>query len=501
MLNTKGAVKKFSLDAAFRDQLHQLSQDEGTTLFMTLLAGFNVLLYRYSGQEDISVGSPIANRTQQEVEGLVGFFVNTLILRSELTSSLTFNKLLQQIKETTLEAYEHQDVPFEKIVEVVVKERDLSRTPLFQVMFVLQNASDNTEMRLGRLQLSREALPSNTSKFELTFSITESENGLQVSIEYNTGLYKEETIDRMMSHFKELLTSIIHNPRENISKLRMLTRLEEDQLLFQFNDAATGYPFDKNIVDLFESQVDKSPENIAVIFGEKKINYRDLNHRSNQLARLLVKKGVKADTLVPICIERGIDMIVGLLAILKSGGAYVPLDPEYPEDRISYMLENAGSTIVITSVTSKSKLPPGNDYEVIEIDGRDATIINSEANTNLNISISPASIAYVIHTSGSTGKPKGVMIEHRNVVRLFETDKPIYHFTQDDVWTMFHSFCFDFSVWEMYGALFYGGRLVIVPSIVTKDTNLFAELLLKEKVTILKSNTVCILCPAGCFGS
>ncbi|MEP7233019.1 MAG: amino acid adenylation domain-containing protein, partial [Ginsengibacter sp.] len=485
VLNTKGAVKKFVLDKTFGEQLHSLSQDQGTTIFMTLLAGFKVLLHRYSGQEDICVGSPIANRTQQEVEGLIGFFVNTLSLRSEVTGATSFKDFLQQVKITTLEAYEHQDIPFEKIVEVVVKERDLSRTPLFQVMFVLQTTAENTDVRLGNLKLSREVSSSNTSKFEMTFSISENENGLQVSIEYNTNLYKEETIDRMMSHYKELLGSIIKNPQEKISKLKMLTSSEEKQLLFEFNDAAVGFPHDKNIVDLFEAQVQKTPNNIAIVFQESDISYIELNKRSNQLAHLLRAKGVKEDTLVPICIERSIDMMIGLLAILKAGGAYVPVDPEYPEDRINYMLENAGSRLVVTSLLGKTKLHLTDDFEIIEMNGKDLLAIRGESEEALKIKIKPSSIAYVIHTSGSTGKPKGVMIEHRNVVRLFETDKPLYDFNESDVWTMFHSFCFDFSVWEMYGALFYGGRIVIVPSIATKDTVLFAELLLKEKVTVL----------------
>ncbi len=485
VLNTKGAVKKFTLDKTFSEGLYSLSQDQGATLFMTLLAGFKVLLHRYSGQEDICVGSPIANRTQQEVEGLIGFFVNTLSLRSEVNGTLSFKDFLQQIKATTLEGYEHQDIPFEKIVEVVVKERDLSRTPLFQVMFVLQTTAENTDVRLGNLKLSREVSLSNTSKFEITFSISENENGLQVSIEYNTNLYKEETIDRMMSHYKELLGSIIKNPEEKISKLRMLTSLEERQLLFEFNDSAVGYPHDKNIVGLFEAQVQKTPDNIAVVFEESSITYAELNKRSNQLAHLLGAKGVKEDALVPICIERSIDMIIGLLAILKAGGAYVPIDPEYPEDRINYMLENAGSRLVVTSLLGKTKLHLTDDFGMIEMNGKDLSAIRAESEEALKIKIKPSSIAYVIHTSGSTGKPKGVMIEHRNVVRLFETDKPLYDFNESDVWTMFHSFCFDFSVWEMYGALFYGGRVVIVPPTATKDTVLFADLLLKERVTIL----------------
>ncbi len=482
--STRGASKVFSIDKELTGRLNQLSRQEGATLFMVLLAGFKILLHRYSGQEDICVGTPVANRGQQETEELIGFFVNTLALRSQVQGSSTFKDLLQEVKATTLEAYGHQDIPFEKVVEAVVKERDLSRSPLFQALLVLQNTPDLPELEMGGLHLAEEPLPVNTSKFELTFTLTENKSGLECVVDYNTDLYKEDTMTRMISHYIKLLQSIVISSAEKISKIEMLPAEEKSLLLEEFNSTGVSYPKDKSIIDLFEAQVAKTPNNVALVYEEKEVSYKELNERANQLGHYLRSKGVKADTLVPICVERNIDMITGLLGILKAGGAYVPIDPEYPEDRISYMLEDTGTALVISSAASRNKLSVGDHVEILEIDG-DSTEINNGSTANLDITIAPGDLAYIIYTSGSTGKPKGVMIEHKNLVRLFETDSPLYDFNEKDVWTMFHSFCFDFSVWEMYGALLYGGRLVMVPSNIAKDTALFSELLLKEKVTIL----------------
>jgi amino acid adenylation domain-containing protein len=482
--STRGSRESFSIDKEVSEGLQLLSRKEGATMFMTLLSVVKVLLYRYSGQQDISIGTAIAGRQQQEVEGLIGFFVNTLALRDEVDGAASFSELLQSVKTTTLDAYEHQEVPFERVVEAVVKERDLSRSPLFQVMFVLQNTPEVPRLELGKVALSREPFTQNTSKFDLSFNITETGERLSGSVQYCTDLYKAETIERMIGHFKELLASIVQSPAEKIGKLRMLIPAEEEQLLKTFNDAASNYPKDKSITDIFEEQAAKTPQNIALVHEEEAVTYSELNERANQLARYLQKKGVKEETLVPICLERGIGMITGILGILKAGGAYVPIDPEYPHDRISYMLEDTAARVLVSSAESKEKLRPTERAEIISIDG-DWEAISKETNTNLPGRIASASLAYIIYTSGSTGKPKGVMIEHRNVVRLFQTDKPLFDFNEKDVWTMFHSFCFDFSVWEMYGALLYGGSLVIVPSHVSKDASLFSALLLKERVTIV----------------
>jgi non-ribosomal peptide synthetase component F len=376
-----------------------------------------VLLYKYSGQQDICVGSPIANRTQQELEGLIGFFVNTLALRSEVTADAFFTELLQQVKATTLEAYENQDVPFEKVVDAVVKERDQSRSPLFQVMFILQNTPEVPELSLGELKLLPEGHQHTNSKFELTFTITETSQGLQGSVEYCTDLFTSVTIERMVSHFTRLLTSVVTRPEQRIGALSMLTEAEQHQLLVEFNNTAADYPKDKSIVDLFEEQVEKTPGAIALVFEEEELSYQELNKRSNQLAHYLRGKGVKEETLVPICIERSIEMLVGILGILKAGGAYVPIDPEYPQERISYMLEDTKAKIVVSSAKSRSKLQEARDIDITELD-TEWEVIEMQSAANLQTTIDPSNLAYVIYTSGSTGLPKGVMIEHRGVVSL-----------------------------------------------------------------------------------
>ena len=338
--STHGASLKFNISKELSDQLQQLSQLEGTTIFMTLLAGLNVLLYRYTGQPDICVGTPVANRLQKEVEGLIGFFVNTLALRNEVNSEQSFRELLQQVRTAMIEAYEHQEVPFEKVVEAIVKERDLSRTPLFQVMLVLQNTPEAPKIELSGLQLSGDSVVSNTSKFELTFSINETPSGMKGSVDYNTDLFSVETIERMVEHFKMVLTSIVKTPGEKICRLKMLSEAEENQLLFDFNNTSVDYPRNKSIIDVFEKQAEKTPDAVAVIFEEDHVSYKELNQRANQVARYLKSKGVIEETLTPICIERSADMIIGILAILKAGGAYVPIDPQYPQERIDFIFNH-----------------------------------------------------------------------------------------------------------------------------------------------------------------
>ncbi len=482
--NTRGAVERFEIQKSLAVHLHDLGLKQGATLFMTLLSAFKVLLYRYSRQEDICVGSPIANRTNQESEDLIGFFINTLALRSSVHNDLSFTGLLQQVKQTTLEAYDHQDIPFEKIVEAAVKERDMSRSPLFQVVFVLQNTPEAAAVDLGEVELTGESFIPDTAKFELTFSFTERNGILDGTVEYNTDLYAAGTIRQMIAHFKELLVAIVNEPQQMIGALPMLSQAEEQQLLLDFNNTDVAWPKDKTIINLFETQVSKTPATTAVIFEKEQISYRQLNERSNQLAHYLRSIGVKEETLVPVCIERGINMIVAILGILKAGGVYVPIDPEYPAERISYMLEDTAAPTIVTSQYALAKLPASTDLNYIQLDSDWETISGYPA-SNPDITVQPNHLAYIIYTSGSTGKPKGVMIEHCNVVRLFETEQPLYDFNEKDVWTMFHSFCFDFSVWEMYGALFYGGRLVMVSSAVTKDAALFSSLILSEGVTVL----------------
>ncbi|MEP7252854.1 MAG: amino acid adenylation domain-containing protein, partial [Ginsengibacter sp.] len=455
----RGSVKKFNIPKELSDQLHQLSHKEGATIFMTLMAGLNILLQKYSGQEDICIGTPIANRTQHEAEDIVGFFINTLALRSEVKEELTFKELLQQVRTTTMEAYEHQDLPFEKVVEAVVKERDQSRSPLFQVMLVLQNIPEVPRVKVGELTLSKQEHEHTTSKFDLTFTFTETEDGLRVVVFYCTDLFREKTIERIISHFGELLSSIVSSPDETIAKLQMLTSAERQQILGDFNNTYEPYPNDKSIVDLFEEQVLRTPDNIAVIFENESITYSELNKRANKLAYYLRKKGVNEETLVPLCVERSTEMMIGILGILKAGGAYVPIDSQYPEDRIRFMLEDTAADIMVSSTSMIAKLPKLNGVDILELDNDDPKIGNNSAE-NLKSNINGKNLAYIIYTSGSTGKPKGVMVTHNNVVSLVKgTNYVSLH--NDDVLLSTGSSSFDATTFEYWGMLLNGGQLIL----------------------------------------
>jgi amino acid adenylation domain-containing protein/non-ribosomal peptide synthase protein (TIGR01720 family) len=461
VFETSGAAAKISIDKELSDKLQNLSHAQGVTLYMTLLSAFKVLLYRYSGQQDICVGTPVAGREQHELEGLIGFFVNTLALRTQVAGDLPFTGLLQNVRTTTLEAYGHQEVPFEKVVDAVIKERDMSRSPLFQVMFVFQNTPDVPELNLNNTRLVLEETDFGVSKYDLSFALSATADGLSGSIQYATALYNKETVERIISHYKILLRAIVASPDEKIGHLAMLAESEKQTLLHDFNATAAAYPKDKSVVALFEEQVSKNPNATAVIFGEKQLSYKELNERSNQLANYLVKKGVKAETLVPICVERSLEMVVGIFGILKAGGAYVPIDPEYPQDRIKYMLEDTGAALVLSSSRSREKLNAG-AATVIELDG-DWQEIAKEASTNLDTKITPDQLAYIIYTSGSTGRPKGVMIEHRNLVSYLVNGKTDYiNDSGNCAGSFIHlSYTFDASLTGLFIPLLKGKFLVI----------------------------------------
>jgi amino acid adenylation domain-containing protein len=483
-LGTNGSSIGISIGKGLSVALQTLSRSHGATMYMTLLSAFNVLLYRYSGQEDICVGAPIAGRDQQEIEGLIGFFVNTLAIRTQVSGDMMFSELLEEVKGTTMEAYAHQEVPFEKVVEVVVKERDMSRSPLFQVMFTLQNTPDVLELKFSGLDLSAERLENATTLFELTFAMVETNSGIQGTVQYNTDLYKAATIERMIGHYNNLLESIVATPRETISNLAMMGAAEERQLLEEFNDTATDYPKEKNIVNLFEEQVTKNPEATAVVFEGEQLTYSELDSRSNQLARYLQKRGVKAEVLVPVCVERGLEMIVGILGILKAGGAYVPVDPDYPADRISYMLEDTEASIILSSNASRQKLP-GSSAELIAIDG-DWQQIAKEESSSLRAAIRPEQLAYVIFTSGSTGRPKGVMIEHQSLTNYSLTFKSHYSINDKDRILQQSSISFDTMVEELYPALISGANIFIVKE-GGKDIYAIKDYIENENISILST--------------
>ncbi|MCA2577054.1 MAG: amino acid adenylation domain-containing protein, partial [Microcystis sp. M41BS1] len=477
-----GAYQEFQLSLELTQKLTELSQQQGVTMFMTLLAAYGILLYRYTGQSDILIGTPIANRNRREIESLIGFFVNTLVMRTDCSENPSFQELLMRVREMSLGAYAHQDLPFEMLVEALQTERNLSHTPLFQVMFVLQN-TPLSEIELTGLTIDSLPLEGEIAKFDLTLSMQNTETGLMGVWEYNTDLFNSETIERMNGHFLTLLEGIITNPIEEISQLPLLTKVEQQQLLINWNNTEVDYPTDKCLHQLFEEQVKRTPEAVAVVYSEQQLTYNELNCRANQLAHYLRKLGVKADTLVGISLERSLEMIVGLLGILKAGGAYVPLDPEYPIERLSFMLEDAQLSVLLTQQKLGENLPQ-HQASIICLD-TDWEKIAENSQSNPENRVTPDNLAYVIYTSGSTGKPKGVLVNHSNVVRLFAATDAWYNFNGQDVWSLFHSYAFDFSVWEMWGALLYGGRLVVVPYLVTRSPEAFYQLLCQEKVTIL----------------
>ncbi|QEI43193.1 Tyrocidine synthase 3 [Dolichospermum sp. UHCC 0315A] len=453
-----GAYQEFALSLELTQGLMQLSQQQGVTLFMTLLAGFDTLLYRYTGQSDILVGTPIANRNHSAIEGLIGFFVNTLVMRTDLSADPSFSSLLGRVREMALSAYAHQDLPFEMLVEALQPQRNLSHTPLFQVAFVFQNAP-NSQVELTGLTVSPLVVESTTAKFDLTLAMENTGTGLVGVWEYNTDLFDSSTIERMASHFVTLLEGIVANPFERISQLPLLTAVEQQQLLIEWNDTQVDYPHDLCIHQLFEEQVERNPDAVAVVFEEQQLTYDELNCRANQLAQYLRSLGVSADVLVGLCVERSLEMIVGLLAILKAGGAYVPLDPEYPQERLSFILEDAQVKVLLTQQSLLDKLQ-SHQAQLVCLDEIWEEIVQNNQD-NPTSGVTAFHLANVIYTSGSTGKPKGVMVEHKGLCNLAQAQMQTFGLHSDSCILQFASLSFDASIWEVVMALGSGATLYL----------------------------------------
>ena len=468
----RGARQPISLPESLTAAVNELSRREGVTQFMTLLAAFQVLLYRYSGQEDVVVGSPIANRNRTEIEGLIGFFVNTLVLRTDLSRRPTFKELLLRVRDVCLGAYAHQDLPFEKLVQELHPERDLSRNPLFQVMFVLQNTPRPFPETSG-FSIERVDVLAETSPFDLSLYLRERNGKLIGFIEYSTDLFDRSTIERMIGHFQTLLEGIVANPDQLISTLPLLTEAERHQLLVEWNDTAAEYPKDSCIHELFEAQVERTPDAIAAEFEGKRLSYRELNSRANQLAHYLRRLGVGPESLVGICIERSLEMIVGLLGILKAGGAYVPLDPAYPRERLRFMLEDAQVSVLLTheSLIENGRLntedrnaPPFSILEpqikTICLD-TDWEKIAQQSERNPDTGATAQNLAYVIYTSGSAGQPKGVQVEHRSVINCLYSMRQQIGLTEKDILLAVTTISFDITALETYLPLTTGAKLVL----------------------------------------
>jgi aspartate racemase len=478
----RGASQSLTLPQNLSEGLQQLCRKEGVTLYMTLLAAFQTLLYRYSRQEDILVGSPIAGRNRAELEGLIGFFVNTLVLRTDLSGNPSFRQLLQRVRSVTLDAYAHQDLPFEKLVEQLQPERSLSYNPLFQVMFALENTPAQAGQLLG-LTETPVPLETATAKFDLTLSVIEQKGEIVGCWEYNTDLFEAATIERMTLHFRTLLEGIVTNPEQPISHLPLLTADERQQLLVDWNDTYTEYPQDKCIHQLFEEQVERTPDAVAVVFEEEQLTYQELNNRANQLAHYLQQLGVGPEVLVGICLERSLEMMVALLGILKAGGAYVPLDPAYPAERLAYMVADAKISVLVTQNKWTSQLPE-HQAPVICLDSNwDKIALESQENpTQTNTG---ENLAYVIYTSGSTGKPKGVMISHQALSCFTQTAIAEYQLTASDRVLQFASINFDAAVEEIYPCLCTGATLILRTDRMLVDLPTFFQTCETWQLTVL----------------
>ncbi|MEH1779521.1 MAG: amino acid adenylation domain-containing protein [Nostoc sp.] len=455
----QGASYSFELSDDLYVALNKLSQQYGSTLFMTLLAAFQTLLWHYTGSEDIVVGSPIANRDRTELEGLIGFFANTIALRTNLAGNPTFEDLLTRVRTKLLGAYAHQDLPFEQLVEELQPQRNLSYTPVFQVMFVLQNTPMSV-FELPGLTISPLTIDNGSAKFDLTLEITETPQKLFANLEFNTDLFESSTIKRMAGHFQTLLQEIIANPKLRLSELSLLTEAEKRQLLVEWNDTQVNYPQDQCIHQLFETQVERTPDSIAVVFADQQLSYCELNARANQLAHYLQALGVKPEVLVGICVERSFLMVIGLLAILKAGGAYIPLDPSYPQERIAFILEDTQAPVFLTQESLLEAMPQ-HKAKVVCLD-TDWQTIAQQTQENLLSVVTTDNLAYVIYTSGSTGRPKGVMIQHASTVAMLDWANKTFAMSAMQGVLASTSICFDLSVFEVFVPLCCGGKVILI---------------------------------------
>jgi amino acid adenylation domain-containing protein/non-ribosomal peptide synthase protein (TIGR01720 family) len=479
--SNNGATFHFKLDKKITDKLEKLSQKTGATMFMTALSAFNVLLQKYSNQEDICIGTPIAGRQHHEIENVIGYFVNTLALRTNVNNDLSFTQLLLSVKETTLEAYENQEIPFEKVVDATVYKRDMSRSPLFQVMFLYQNTPPLLQVHLPEIELKIENVETGTSKFDLLLGVVESNKGLEMSFEYCTDLFKESTIQRLKDHLLEILASIADNPENKIHEIRLIGKQDEVKILNSFNNRNVEFPQDKTITEIFEQQADLFPDKEALVFEDSSLTYKELNEKANRLAHYLVQKGIRHQAMVPVCLERSAEMIIAILAILKSGGAYVPIDPEYPQHRIDYMLDDTTSKIVLGSKSTKQKLK-GESREFIDVSAKLPADLSTK---NLgNQDVGAGSLAYIIYTSGSTGTPKGVMVEHKNVVSLAKGGDFV-NITKEDILLSTGSISFDATTIEYWGMLLNGGKLVICSEECLMDIDRLKNEINSQKVTLM----------------
>lgn len=491
----RGGTIDLSIDEQLHGRLLGLSRSTGVSMFMILQSALASLLTRLGAGHDIPLGSPIAGRNDDALGGIVGLFVNTLVLRTDTSGNPSFRELLNRVRKVNLAAYEHQDLPFERLVEVLNPARSRARHPLFQIMLAYQNTPE-PELELSGLKSDIDIRSVGAAKFDLTIELREHRKadgtpaGIGGFVEYSTDLFERNTVQTLAERLVRLLDSAVSDPDQPIGRLDILLPAERENMLADWSKSSNNIPC-SSLPVLFEKQAAKDPEAVAVIYENDSLTYGELNRRANRLAHLLIAKGVGPEQFAALALPRSLDMVVGLLAVLKAGAAYVPLDPDYPAERIAFMLNDAHPACIVTSSAVESCLSVPASVERIVLD--DPCIqeeLNGCASANpvdadRTKPLLPLHPAYVIYTSGSTGKPKGVIVPHQNVVRLFGATDQWFHFGSDDVWTMFHSYAFDFSVWEIWGALLNGGRLVVVPHTISRSPADFLNLLVREGVTVL----------------
>ncbi len=480
--NPGGASQLVTFPQALCTELKALSQREGVTLFMTLLAVFEVLLYRYTGQEDIVTGTPIAGRNWSETEDMIGFFANTLALRTDLSGNPSFRQLLERVRQMALATYSHPDIPFEKLVEELAPERSLGHTPLFQVMFALQNVPP-PDVALADLELEVMTIDVGTARFDLSL-LVDMGTKPSAALVYNTDLFDADTIRCMLGHFQTLLEGIVADPEQRISDLKLLTDEERRQLLVDWNQTGRDYPLDRCLHQLFAAQADQTPGAVALVSEEGEWTYRELDQRANQLAHFLQGLGVGPNALVGICMERSLDMVAGILGVLKAGGAYLPLDPEYPPERLAFILQDAQASVLLTQAQWAPRLPEAEGARVVCLDS-DRENIARQRDEEPVCQATAEDPAYVIYTSGSTGSPKGVVIPHRGVVNRMLWMQEVLQINPSDRVLQKTPFVFDVSVGEIFLPLLNGARLVVARPKGHLDSAYLAGLIKEHEITFV----------------
>jgi len=480
-----GASYAFDISSKLLHQLYALQRREGLTLFMLLLAAFQVLLTRHSGQEDFCVGTPIANRTRLETEMLIGFFVNTLVIRADASGDPSVTEMLRRVRERVVGAQGHQDLPFEKLVEAIQPERNLSHSPLFQVMFIFDNTLSKAEEGLEGLTVSPMENYKDTANFDLTLAVVEEGEKVTSVFEYSTDLFKESTIERMADHFRIVLEKMVEQPEARLSELLLLTDIEREQMLIEWNATDRVSPQDQLIHERFEVQVAQTPKAVAVIFDNQEVTYEDLDHRANGIAHSLRTLGVGSNTLVGLYVERSLEMVVGLLGILKAGGAYVPLDPSYPQARIDDILADAEVSVLLTQ---QALVPTLSECKAIVLclDQDELPAASEEVRETKSV-VGPGALAYVIYTSGSTGRPKGVMVSHQNVLNFLAAMRERLNPTSQDCLLAVTSLAFDISLLELFLPLTVGARVVLTDTETSHDGLRLLEAVDRDGVTIMQA--------------